>query len=332
MKQNRKLSVISIFFPILLISMVLMIIACEWTITASGNELRAQALDTCRAEIGYIGDALYSQLTSIQMQNVEILNHESVLALSLRSSILDKYEMVSHKNTVMKLIRSKLSQLNLTSSAQLYIPAIHTIITTQKAAEATAEEMEALLGIVRDFPDGLYYSEESMGFWSASPLIHDASVAQESRIMLTSIQRNSLKALLQKYAAPSRHYQLLLAFGDHVIVSSLDHEWDERMMHGENEIQTVLLDGRQYYIMQVRHAFSDLSIIAAMPVDSVMSNMVRHQVLLRTLETVCVLIFLFSTLAFTGSSADLSRGCPSSLDRQERAIFPYGCRRKKRRN
>ena len=95
MKQEHKLSVIRIFFLILLISMIFMIIACEWTVRVSGSELKTRALDTCQAEVGYISDALYHQLTTIQLQNVELVNHESVLALAMRSSILDQYEIVN---------------------------------------------------------------------------------------------------------------------------------------------------------------------------------------------------------------------------------------------
>ncbi len=198
MRKMRKPSAVSIIFLILLMGMAFVIIACEWTIGAAANELRTRALETCKAEIGYISDALYSQLTAIQLQNMEILNNESVLALAMRSSILDKYETVSYENTVMKLIRSKLSQLNLIASARLFIPTIRTMITTQKASAASDEELAEVLGIIRDFPNGLYYTDENMGFWSASPLIRDASLAQDSRIMLTGIRRDSLKTLLQK--------------------------------------------------------------------------------------------------------------------------------------
>ena len=149
MKRTRKPSVISIIVSILLAGMVFMILSCEWTITAASNELRSRALETCQTEIGYISDALYSQLTAIQLENVEILNNESVLALAMRSSILDKYETVSFENTIMKLIRSKLSQLNLDASAQLYIPTVRTIITAQKAAAATEQEMEDMLSVIR---------------------------------------------------------------------------------------------------------------------------------------------------------------------------------------
>ena len=171
MKRTRKPSVLSIVFPILLISLVIMILACEGTITVSVGELQARALETCQAEIDYISDALYSQLTSIQLQNVEILNSESVLALAMRNMILDRYETVSYENTVMRLIRARLSQLNLIASAQLYIPTMKTMITAQKAALATDGEMEDMLRIIRDFPDGLYCTEEESGFWSASPLV-----------------------------------------------------------------------------------------------------------------------------------------------------------------
>lgn len=299
MKRTRKPSVISIIFPILLAGMVFMIVACEWTITASGNELRTRALETCQTEIGYISDALYSQLTSIQLQNVEILNNESVLALAMRSSILDKYETVSYENAIMKLIRSKLSQLNFTASAQLYIPTIHTMISTQKAAAATEEELSGILEIIRAFPNGLYYTNEAMGFWNASPLIHDASMAKDSRIMITRIQRTSLKSLLQKYSPNPSDYQLLLTFGSHVIVNSHDMQWDESIFSDfEGEVKTVTLDGSQYYLIRAKHAFSDLSIVGVLLVDNVMSNMYRLQRMLRMLEFICVLIVLLSTLTF----------------------------------
>lgn len=299
MKRTRKPSVISIIFPILLVGMLFMVIACEWTISASGNELRTRALETCRAEIGYISDALYSQLTAIQLQNVEILNNESVLALAMRSTILDKYEIVSYENAIMKLIRSKLSQLNLNVSAQLYIPNIHTMITAQKAAAATPEELTDLLQIIQAFPGGMYYTAESVGFWSASPLIHDVSLAKDSRIMLTRLQRSSLKSLMQKYTSHPSDYQLLLAFGDHVIVNSHEMQWDEAIFRDfDEEVKTVTLNGSQYYMIRAKHAFSDLSIIGVLLVDNVMSNMYRLQRMLRMLELICVMIVLLATTAF----------------------------------
>ena len=42
-----------------------MVIASEYMITIASNELRKRALDTSKTEIGYISDALYSQLTAI---------------------------------------------------------------------------------------------------------------------------------------------------------------------------------------------------------------------------------------------------------------------------
>ena len=206
MRRRRKPSVIGIIFAILLLSLAFMVIASELTITTASNELRTRALEDCRAEIGYISDALYTQLTNIQLQNIDILNNESVLALAMRSTILDKYETVSHENAVMKLIRFKLSQLNLITSAQLYISSINTLITPQKAAVATAQDWSAILGIVTRFPNGVYYTDESVGFWSASPLIHDPAMIKASRIMLMSVQRNSLKNLLQKYASHPNGY------------------------------------------------------------------------------------------------------------------------------
>ncbi len=289
---------VSIIVSILLVGLVFMVLSCEWTITAAGNELCSRALETCQTEIGYISDALYSQLTAIQLENVEILNNESVLALAMRSSILDKYETVSFENTIMKLIRSKLSQLNVDASAQLYIPTIHTIITTQKAAAATEREMEDMLKIIRAFPNGLYYTEESMGFWSASPLIHDPALAENSRLMFTSIQLNSLKSLLQKYALQPGGYQLLLTFRDHVLVSSHDTRWDEGTFSDlEEKVKTITLNGRPYYAIRAKHAFSDLFMIAVLRVDDVMSNMHRLQRMLRMLELACVLIVLAAAAA-----------------------------------
>ena len=100
-----------------------------------------------------------------------MLNNESILALAMRSSILDKYEMVSYKSAIMKLMRAELSQANITATAQLYIPTVHTIITPQKAVEVSEKELRQVLDIVAAFPNGLYYTDSEMGFWSASPLI-----------------------------------------------------------------------------------------------------------------------------------------------------------------
>ena len=299
LKQAKKPSVIVMIFLILLISLSLMVIASEYMITIASNELRKRALDTSKTEIGYISDALYSQLTAIQLQNTEILNNETVLALAMRSSILDKYETVSYENAIMKLIRSKLSQINLTASSQLYIPTINTILTTQKAAKATQEELVYIQNIVTAFPGGLYYTNEHMGFWSASPLIHDASAAMNSRIMLTSIHRNSLETLLQNYSTQPNECQLLLTVGNHVIASSHEAEWDDALLvQAGEEVRTVSSGGSQYYFIQTKHSFSDLFIIAILPVDNVMSNMYRLQRMLKTLEIIGILTVLLATLAF----------------------------------
>ena len=292
-------SVIGIIFLILLISLMLMVIACESTITAAGNELRNRALETTQAEIGYISDALYSQLTAIQLQNTDILNNETVLALAMRSSIMDGYEKVSCENTVMKLIRSKLSQINLTASSQLYIPAIDTVITAQKASGATREELAEIMRIIGAFPGGAYYTDETMGFWSASPLVRDASAALKSRIMFTSIDRRSLKGLLQSRSSRPDDCQLLLLLGDHVIASSHDTVWDESLFAGTGEdVRTVTRGGSQYYIIRTRHDFSDLSITAVLPVDNVMSGMYRLRKMLRSLEIICILTVVTATAAF----------------------------------
>lgn len=299
MKRKRKTSVIGIIFAILVFSLAFMVIASELTITTASNELRARALEDCRAEIGYISDALYSQLTAIQMQNIEILNSDFVLALAIRSTIMDRYETVSYESTIMKLIRLNLSQLNLNTSAQLYIPTINTLITTQKASTATAQDISMISRIVTDFPNGLYYTDETMGFWNASPLIHNPDQINTSRIMLTSIQRESLKNLLKKYTSSPSDSQLLLTFGNHVIVSSHDTEWDESDLANLGEdVMTVTRGKSQYYMIRARHAFSDLSIIAILPVDNVMRNMYQLQRMLKTLEFVCILIIILSTIAF----------------------------------
>ena len=182
---------IGIIFLILLVSLSLMVAAGEVTIRTAGSELRSRALETTRAEIGYISDALYSQLTQIQLQSTEILNSDTVLALAMRSAILDPYEVVSYENAIMKLIRSRLSQINLDASSQLYIPGISTLITTQKAAAASEEELSEIREVIAGFPGGLFYTDEVMGFWSASPLIHDPARAAQSRVMLTRIRRRS---------------------------------------------------------------------------------------------------------------------------------------------
>ena len=295
----RKPSVIGIIFLILLVSLSLLVIACESTIGIAGDELRQRALENSRKEISYISDALYSQLTAIQMQNTDILNNESVLALAMRSSILNGYETVSYENTIMKLIRSKLSLINLDASSRLYIPTISTLITTQKAARATEEEIGDILRIVTDFPGGLYYTEETMGFWSASPLIHNPAAAKDSRIMLTGIYRRALDKLLKRYSPEPDDCQLLLALGSHVIASSHDTEWEESLVAGTGEsVRTVNRGGSQYYFIQTKHDFSDLSIVAILPVDNVMSNMYRLRRLLRILEIVCILNSLLATVSF----------------------------------
>ena len=314
MRRTRKPSVIGIIFLILLISMVFMVVACEWTISTASNELRTRALDTCRAEIGYISDALYSELTAIQLQNVEILNHESVLALTIRSSVLDRYQTVSYENTIMKLIRSKLAWMNLTASAQLYIPTIHTMITAQKAAGATDRELEEMLDIIRAFPDGLYYTDEYMGFWSASPLIHDVSQAKDSRIMCTWIQRDALRNMLKKYTSDPNGYQLLLTFGSHVIANSDETEWDESIFSGQTaDVDTVTLAGSEYYVIRAKHAFSDLSIAAVLPVKNVTRNMDRLRDMLRMLELICLLIVLLSTVSFYRISCKPLKGISTKM-------------------
>ncbi len=299
MKQKRKPSVVVMIFLILLVSMAFMVIANEWTIRIAGQELRTRALETCQAEIGYISEALYSQLTAIQLQNVEILNHESVLALAMRNSILDRYETVSYESAIMKLIRSKLSQLNLTAFAQLYIPTIRTVITAQQAAEATEQEIAEMQDIIRAFPNGLFYTEDHMGFWSASPLVHNASLAKDSRVMLTRIRRESLREMLRKYTSDPNGYELVLTFGSHMIVSSLDTPWDEHIFDmSAEDVQTVSLDGGEHYVIRAKHAFSDLAIAAVLPVKNVTRNLDLLQHMLRMLEFICLLIVLLSTFAF----------------------------------
>ena len=293
MKRTRKPSVIGVVFPILIAAMVVMIAACEWTITVSGDELRSRALETCRAEVGYISDALYSQLTEIQLRNVEILNSDSVLALAMRSSIMDRYETIAGESAVMKQIRSGLSRLNLVDvSARLYIPAIGTVITAQKASAASEEEKDEIVEIVRDFPNGLYCTDGHMGFWSASPLVRDPSRALESRVMLTQVRRDSLRSLLKRYASHSGDTQLFLIFGSRVIASSRDAAWDEGIFADPGEeVKTVdAADGR-YYVIRADHPSSGLAIAAALPADSVMSNLYRLRRMLRTLEIICVLIY-----------------------------------------
>ena len=120
----------------------------------------------------------------------------------MRSSILDKFEMVSYKSAIMKLMRTKLSQTNIATKAQLYIPTVRTIITPQKAVEVSEEELQELLSIVTAFPNGLYYTEGEIGFWSASPLIYDATMARDSRIMMTGIQRSFLREMLDSFTQP----------------------------------------------------------------------------------------------------------------------------------
>ena len=299
MKRKRRPSVVGIVFLILLVSMAFMVIASEWTISTAGHELRTRALETCQAEIGYISDALYSQLTAIQLQNVEILNHESVLALAVRNSILDRYETVSYESAIMKLIRSRLAQLNLIASAQLYLPTIRTVITAQKAAEATEQETAELQDIIRAFPSGLFYTDEYMGFWSASPLVHNASLAGDSRVMITRIQRESLREMLRKYTSNPNGYKLVLTFGSHVIVSSHDTPWDERIFSVPAEgVQTVTLAGSDHFVIRAKHAFSDLAIVAVLPVKNVTRSLDRLQHMLKMLEFICLLIVLLSTFSF----------------------------------
>ena len=299
MKHMRKPSTVWIIFLILFISMSLMILAGESVIHIAGSELENLALETTKAEIGHISDALYSQLTAIQMENIEVLNNESVLALAMRSSILDKYEMVSFKSAIMKLMRSELSQTNITATARLYIPTVHTIITPQKAVEVSEKELQQLLAIVAAFPNGLYYTDSEMGFWSASPLIYDASAAQDSRIMMTGIQRSFLREMLRSYTQQPIDCQLLLTFGNHILANSHDVEWDESV-YGEfqNDVKTVESGGSSYYVIRAKHAFSDLSIVAVLPVDNVMSNMYRLQRMMKILEMISLLILALAAVAY----------------------------------
>lgn len=297
-KHMRKPSTIWIIFLILLISMALMLIAGESVIHIARQDLETRALETTKAEIGHISDALYAQLTSIQMQNTEILNNESVLALAMRSSILDKFEMVSYKSTIMKLMRTKLSQTNIAAKAQLYIPTVRTIITPQKAVEVSDSELRELLSIVTAFPNGLYYTDGEIGFWSASPLIYDPAAAGNSRIMMTGIPRSFLREMLVSYTQPI-DCRLLLTFGSAVLVSSHDIPWDENVFgSSDEEIKKIESGGSSYYVIRARHAFSDLSIIAVLPVDNVMSNMYRLQRMMKVLELISLLIIVLAAAAY----------------------------------
>ena len=89
---------IGIIFLILLVSLSLMVAAGEAAIRTAGSELRSRALETTRAEIGYISDALYSQLTQIQLQSTEILNSDTVLALAMAMA-LSRYACLRPSNT-----------------------------------------------------------------------------------------------------------------------------------------------------------------------------------------------------------------------------------------
>ena len=298
MKHMKKPSTVWIIFLILFISMSLMLIAGESVIHIARQELETRALETTKAEIGHISDALYAQLTSIQMENTEILNNESVLALAMRSSILDKFEMVSYKSAIMKLMRTELSRTNIATKAQLYIPTVRTIITPQKAVEVSDEELQELLSIVTAFPNGLYYTEGEIGFWSASPLIYNAAAARDSRIMMTGIPRSFLREMLVSYTQPIG-CQLLLTFGSSVLASSHDLPWDENVFIGSDEdVKMIKSGGSSYYVIRARHAFSDLSIIAVLPVDNVMSNMYRLQRMMKILEMISLLIIVLAAAAY----------------------------------
>ena len=298
MKHMRKPSTVWIIFLILFISMSLMLIAGESVIHIARQELETRALETTKAEIGHISDALYAQLTSIQMENTEILNNESVLALAMRSSILDKFEMVSYKSAIMKLMRTELSRTNIATKAQLYIPTVRTIITPQKAVEVSDEELQELLSIVTAFPNGLYYTEGEIGFWSASPLIYNAAAARDSRIMMTGIPRSFLREMLGSYTQPIG-CQLLLTFGNHILANSHDIEWDESV-YGEfpKDVKTVESGGSSYYVIRAKHAFSDLSIVAVLPVNNVMRNMHRLQRMMKILELISLLILALAAVAY----------------------------------
>ena len=298
MKHMKKPSTVWIIFLILFISMSLMLIAGESVIHIARQELETRALETTKAEIGHISDALYAQLTSIQMENTEILNNESVLALAMRSSILDKFEMVSYKSAIMKLMRTELSRTNIATKAQLYIPTVRTIITPQKAVEVSDEELQELLSIVTAFPNGLYYTDGEIGFWRASPLIYNAAAARDSRIMMTGIPRSFLREMLGSYTQPIG-CQLLLTFGNHILANSHDIEWDESV-YGEfpKDVKTVESGGSSYYVIRAKHAFSDLSIVAVLPVNNVMRNMHRLQLMMKILELISLLILALAAVAY----------------------------------
>ncbi len=299
MKRKRKPSVIVIILLILLISLAFMVLVSEFTISIAGNELRDRALEDCRADMGYISEALYSQLTAIQMQNIDILNNESVLALAMRSSILDKYEIVTYESAIIKLIRSKLMQYDLIHSAQLYIPTIGVLITTQKAAGIAQGELAEIIDIITAFPNGLYYTDEYMGFWSASPLVYSAESAESSRVMLTRIRSDSLSGMLRDYGSRANGCQLLLTVGGHIVAQSHDDVWTESdLIAADRDVTTVRRDGGLYYMIRTKHAFGDLSVYAVLPVDNVMSGIYRLQKMLKILEISCVFAIVLATFAF----------------------------------
>ena len=290
MKHTRKPSTVWIIFLILFVSMALMVISGEVMIRIARQELETRTMENTKAEIGHISSALYAQLTSIQTENTEILNNESVLALAMRSSILDKYEMVSYKSAIMKLMRTKISQTNITTRAQLYIPTVHTIITPQKAVEVSEDELQALLSIVTVFPNGLYYTDDEIGFWSASPLIYNPAAARDSRIMMNGIPRSELRDMLDAYTQPIGCH-LLLTFGSNVLASSHGALWDENLLGpSDAEIGMIKSNGSSYYVIRASHAFSDLSIIAVLPVDNVMRNIYRLQRMMKIWELISLLI------------------------------------------
>ena len=298
MKHTRKPSTVWIIFLILFISMALMVVSGEVMIRIARQELETRALETTKAEIGHISDALYAQLTSIQTENTEILNNESVLALAMRSSILDSYEMVSYKSAIMKLMRTKIAQTNIATRAQLYIPTVHTIITPQKAVEVSDQELRELLSIVTAFPNGLYYTEDEIGFWSASPLIYNPAAAPNSRIMMNGIPRSALREMLDAYTQPIG-CQLVLTFDSVVLASSQGALLDESVLGSSDEDVRMIQSGiHAYYVIRARHAFSSLSIIAVLPVDSVMRNIYRLQGMMKIWELISLLIIGLAAMAY----------------------------------
>ena len=117
--------------------------------------------------------------------------------------------------------------------------------------------------------------------------------------MLTSIHRKSLETLLQHYSTQPNDCQLLLMLRNHVIAASHDMEWDESLFTGtDGEIGTVSRNGSLFYFIRTKHSFSDLSIIAILPVDNVMHTMYRLQRMLKTLEIIGILTVLLATVAF----------------------------------